>query len=296
MQLAFWSTMHGRGSTANCVAAALGVSMNYNVHCLITNTQYTMSSLDDAFFSKKEREDLKRYDYGIDSIDRLVMGKRIVSKNDFENYASNVVPGRLDILTGSQRANQNIYKSSIKETILEILNSSRNCYDLTFADVNSGMNDEITMKILDSSDVIVVSLDQNEKVISDFFENDYNKVKEKNLIIVLSKYDPKSKCSKSYVKSLFNFKDYIFGVPYNTDFLDALNNHSVYEYFFSNNKLVRREKDDFFFSEVNKIVDRIFMLINDDRIEKNPIGKMDIYMQLKNLIISKAKVVGYWVN
>lgn len=292
MQLAFWSTMHGRGSTANCIAAALGFAMNYNVRSLITNTQYTMSSLDDAFFTQKEKDNLKKYDYGIDSLDRLVMGKHIINKNDFENYASNIIPGRLDILTGSQRANQNIYKISIRQTILSILEGSKSCYDLVFADVNSGINDEITMKILSNSDVIVVSLDQNEKVLSDFFKNDYNKFRDKNLIIVLSKYDPRSKCSKKYVKSMFNYNDYIFSVPYNTDFLDALNNHRVYNYFFSNNKLVRNEKNDYFFLEINKILDRIFLLMGDDKIKRDQIGKVNIYAQFKNLIISKRKVVG----
>lgn len=261
MQIAFWSPWHGRGTTSNCIATALSFSLNYNANCLLTHSQYVRSTMEQAFLSGDENEDILKFnDTGIDSLERLVKGGQLLPE-DFNNYCRVLIKDRLDLLTGSKKSNKTLYSSSIGSTILNILDTAKQCYDFTFIDVNSGVFDDITKKVLKSSDIVVVTLEQNEKVLNDFFQEQYKMFENQTLIICLGKFDTKSKCSKKYINVNFNYKNTIYGIPYCTDFLDAINNHQVLKFFYTNSSYPKKENI-FFFDEVNALSNRIAEISN----------------------------------
>lgn len=285
MHVAFWSNFHGRGTTSNCIATALNFSLNYNARSLIMHTQYIRSTLESAFYSDNalgEENILKFSDTGIDSLERLIKAGKLTAE-DFSSYCNNIVEKRLDILTGSKKTSREIYSSAIGDTISNLLKSANAYYDAVFVDINSGMEDKITQKVIKEADILIVNLEQNEYMIKDFFENYYPKFRNKKMLLVISKYDDKSKCSKKYINFNYDYTDDIFAVPYSVNFLDAMNDHSVKKFFYANNKCVNKEVNSQFFREVSLISDRIFELSNFSDIKRASIGSNNVSTLVKNI-------------
>lgn len=282
--VAFWSPWHGRGNTANAISISLAFAMKYNVKSLLTHSQYAHSAMEQAFISDDadSTDVLKFSDTGIDALERLSkIGYS--SSEEISNYCTNIIHDRLDLLTGSKKSSKALFSDSIGKTILDIFRMANSQYDFTFIDLNSGLKDEISLNLIKKADLVVVTLDQSDKVLKEFFTNDINVLKNKNTIVCIGKYDEKSKCSKKYVKSMFNFEGNIFCVPYETKLLDAFNNHKVLEYFMINNKNLNGTYEDVFFNEVNMIVDEIVNILNVG-LEKEELKKDSLKNKVAKLL------------
>lgn len=254
MKIAFFSTWHGRGTTTNSIVTAINLAINYNAKILLTHSQYTRSSMEHAFMieDKHESDNILNFnDIGIDSIERLVKSRQLKSE-DFSDYTLSFIENRLELLVGSKKSNINLFSEDIDRTILDILNKADKHYDFTIIDVNSGYEDVITNKIIRDCDLIVYNVDQNEKIIKDFFRKDINKLDKKKLLILLSRYDENIKCSAGFINNNFKWKDEIYKINYSTRLIDFINNHSIIKFFYACNR-----KEDKFFKNLNLLSQRI---------------------------------------
>ncbi|MDT8718227.1 hypothetical protein IAI10_16290 [Clostridium sp. 19966] len=287
MKIALWSPLHGRGNTTNGLAITLAYSLNYEGENVLINTQYTKSIMEGAFFSGRKLAELRSYDYGIDFLDRLAVGNANIQKEDFYNCSANIIDKRLSIIFGTDKISSGMYSASINNTIKNIVNTADEHYNLEFIDVNSGLKDGITEKVLDNADLVIVTLEQNEQMISEFFTEDHEKLKDKNkkIIIVIGRYDCESKCSQKYIQKNYRYQDEIFSVPYNIDLLDSINNHRILDYFYVNNKFVMKEDNNFFFQEVNRICDRINSFSEENTLKK-PLGMENMYTKFKKILMA----------
>lgn len=285
IQVAFWSSFHGQpGTTANAIATSMYTAMNYKLKVLLTHSQYAKSSMESAFVTDNEEESLIKFnDFGIDSLERLARAGKL-SSGDFYNYTKNIIPKRLDLLTGSTKLKKELF-NNIYDTIIEIFRYARECYDIVFVDVNSGNKDKITEKVLDDSDIIVVSLNQNEKILKSFFEKKdwIDALDKKKIVLVLGRYDLNSKCSVKYVRSTYGWKDEIYTVPYVTSFMDCCNNHNVKEFFYANNSTAKHDEANFFMEEVQRLANRILDLSNIEIVDKEPIEKKSLIRTIFNV-------------
>lgn len=254
MKIAFFSTWHGRGTTTNSIVTAINLAINYNAKILLTHSQYTRSSMEHAFMieDKHESDNILNFnDTGIDSIERLVKSRQLKSE-DFSDYTLSFIENRLELLVGSKKSNINLFSEDIDRTILDILNKADKHYDFTIIDVNSGHEDVITNKIISDCDLVVYNVDQNEKIIKDFFKKDINKLDKKKLLILLSRYDENIKCSAGFINNNFKWKDEIYKINYSTRLIDYINNHSIIKFFYTCNR-----KEDKFFKNLNLLSQRI---------------------------------------
>lgn len=261
--IASWCGWHGRGNTANLIAIAMQLALKCKIKGVMMHTQYTRSNMENAFLTGKENEDLMSFsDVGIDSLERAIKTGHL-KKGDLSSYCNNILEDKLDLLAGTKKTAKKLYNKSIGETILNICNYVKENVDITFIDVNSGLNDEVTRKVLEEADVVIITLDQTDSVCDDFFNNEikFFKDKGKDIIVTLGKYDPKCDYSASYIKKKYKFDDDIFVVPYLSDYLNALNNHTVKK-FFSTFYYVEEEP---FFNELNNIVERIIMTAEEKK-------------------------------
>lgn len=279
MQIAYWSNFHGQtGTTSNAIATAVNLAMKYNVKVLLSSIQYEKSNMDNAFFNKEE---LSERESGLDAIERVARTKDL-DRNNFSVYTTSLIENRLDLITSSSRVSYELFKK-INDSIKDILYSANKAYDFVFIDVNSGMKDEVTKTVLKESDIIVVNLSQNEKVIGDFFTKDKQELEELTSgkkIINIGNYDFKSKCSKKYISKVYKCNDEIFCTPYVTDFKDAINNHKAINYF-----MVNRNMDNAFFEEIDKISERL-MIMNEKDLEilKDPVRKQTFSQRFKSIL------------
>lgn len=244
--VAFWSGWHGRGNTSNCIAASMQFSMLNNYESLITHTQYTRSSMEDVFLTGKEDDDILKFsDFGLDSLERALRTGRLETKS-FNDYSVNIVPKKLEFLPGSKKTDLKLYQNSIGQTIIDIVLFANSSKDVTFIDVGSTSNDQTTKKVLDIADIIFVTLDQSNIVLKDFFENQIRfleQLEDKEIILLIGRYDTDSKYSIKKIKKDFNYPGEIIGIPYVTEYFEALNTNSVKKFF---DKYYTLENEQFF--------------------------------------------------
>lgn len=283
MKIAFFSTWHGRGTTTNAIVTAVNLALNYEVKVLLTHSQYTRSNLEDAFLGERQKNNMLDFnDTGIDSIERLVKS-RLLKAEDFPDYTMSFIEDRLDLLVGSQKSNVNLFSKDINDTVLDILNKSDEHYDFTIIDVNSGFTNTVTKKIIDNSDLVVCCLDQNEKIIKDFFEKDIKKLNEEKLLVVLGRYDENVKCSARYVENNFNWKDgTIYKVCYSPKLMDNVNNHSILKFFYGCDR-----KENEFFKNLNVLSERI-VDFKQENVVRSELERQSVF-NLKSL----KKLIGF---
>ncbi len=288
MIFSFWNYLHGRSNTSNCIATALDFALNYKSNSIIIDSEFEKSLMANAFFNNQNIKILKSLDYGIDSISNTIYSKKKIDIEDFDNFSKSIIDERLSFLPGSGKASRELYNDSLISTLPRILESAKQCYDMVFIDVNSSLDNEITKKILMKSDFIFVSLEQNEKMLDDFFKSDLKYIKEKNYGIMLGRYDAECKCSAKYIAKKFKYKGNVFTIPYNTSFLNAINGNNVVDFFYKNNIDVRKKEDEDFFNELDEISNLLFELSNSNKnssknIYEMPLGHKDILTRIKSL-------------
>lgn len=251
--IAFWSPVHGQCCTSsNLIAVSVLLALRYDVNALMMHNQYERSSLEYTFL-KKEIESMEK---GIDAIEKLCRANQIIPK-DFFDYTEELL-SNLYLLQGSTK----VYKHDrrkLAETIQYIVYCARQNYDLVFTDLSSGLQNSITNKLLTDADLIMVCLNQNMKVLSDYFEDtvNYNEIKNKNHVILISNYDKSSKYTESYIRRIFKYKGDILVVPNNNEFRDAQNDHDVLKFFYANYDLSSTDSNYHFSKSVATIGDNI---------------------------------------
>lgn len=247
--IAFWSAWHGRGNTSNCIASAMQFSMVNNNSSMIAHTQYIRSGMEQVFLTGKEDDDILKFsDFGLDSLERALRTGKLEPKN-FDDYTSNVIKKKLEFLPGSKKTNVKIFESSIGQTIIDIINFAKESKEFSFVDVGSAINDDMTKRVLDMSDLIFVTVDQSKFVLKDFFEKQYKLLEDKNIVLLVGRYDLDSNYSIKDIKKEFKYDGEIIGIPYVTDYSDALNSHSIKKFFEKYYLL----KDEPFFDSLNYI-------------------------------------------
>jgi len=255
--VAFWSPLHGQcGNTLNMASVGSWIATNYVFKILLMHNQYEKSNLESAFRSENN---LERYGQkGIDGIEKCVRSSNFCP-TDFQDFTEEIVLDRLYLMQGSNKVNT-YDKERLSQAIQFILNCGRNFYDLMLSDVNSGTLHELTNKVMNDADIVVVNLNQNIKLLKGFFsgvERHKALSETKKFILVLGNYNPNSKYTAKYIKKLFNYKDDIYTIPYNIDILDSHNDHLVHEFFCSNNDVDKKDENYYFISEVKRLSMRI---------------------------------------
>ena len=213
------------------IAVSIMIALEYKMRVLLAHNHFDKSTLEHAFIEKKyirhELTDLS--DTGIDALSRAVKFNKL-EKDDISNYTTTVLKNRLDLLVGTRNTNRDIYINNIKGSINMILQSAGGFYDLVFVDTAPGMN-EISMKILEKSDIVVINLNQNIQVIEDYLSNCLG-INE-NLFFILGKYDSDSKFNLKAIKKRFGISD-IYTIPYDIGFADACSESRAVDFFIRN--------------------------------------------------------------
>lgn len=250
--IAFWSPWPGKGTTANCISAALQFSYKYKNNVIITHTNNKKTTMEAAFLNGNEDESIESMlsftDVGVDSLERALKTGKLKQK-DILSYC-NRVNDNLYFLSGSKKTDE-LFDSSVGFSFKNICEFSKQVNDVTFIDVTSGFNKDVSKRVLDIADVIVVSLDQTNLYCEEFFGNQIENFQRKKPLIMIGRLDYESNYSKKYIDKAFN-QD-VFILPQLTEYLDAINNHRVNQFF----REYSNSEDELFFDELNRFIDEI---------------------------------------
>lgn len=219
-------------------AVAVLTALEYRLHSLMAHTHFDRSSLEAAFIEKRymRRELTDLSDTGIDALSRFIRFNR-VDKDVIAGFSTTILKNRLDLLLGTRNTNREIYVSSLKNVIGTILQSASDYYDLVLVDTAPG-NNEISAKILEQSDLIVVCLSQNIHILEDFLEGS-TEYRDK-MMILLGKYDADSRFNLKAIRKKAGSAQ-VLAIPYDISFADACAESRVVDFFMKN---LTAERDD----------------------------------------------------
>ncbi|MEG2983586.1 MAG: hypothetical protein RR835_02720 [Peptostreptococcaceae bacterium] len=296
MLITFWSPYHGQsGTTSNAISMAVNMALNYDLKVLLTHSKYTKSNMEYAFDNENGSNSLKFDDTGIDSVSRLVKVNKL-EKDDFKNYTKTLIHNRLELLSGSKK----LYKESYEDidiNFINILKCAKKAYDAVIVDVNSGICDKCTNKVLNESDIVVININQNEILIKDLFSNEKWKsiLEKKDKILLLGKYDKNSKCTYNYVERTYKYRDKIYTVPYSSDFMDACNNHNVIKFFKANVSNISNKENCSFMLELDKLSERLIDMMELEK-EKDVIKNTTFTESIKGIFKRKGGYDKQWTS
>lgn len=238
MQVSFWSNYHQLGTTYNMIAVAILTALEYRLRVLMAHAHFDRSALESAFVEKRyirqELTDLS--DTGIDALSRVIKFNKL-EKDEISSYTTTILKNRLDLLFGTRSTNRDIHLSNMKDAIQLILQSAGRFYDLVFIDTAPGYS-EITMKILEQSDLIVANLSQNIHALEEFL-SECDAIREKTMLL-LGKYDENSRYNLKALRKRFNLSQ-VQVVPYDTGYADACMDSKAVDFFIRN---LPADKDD----------------------------------------------------
>jgi len=232
MQIAFWSPNHGQtGTTTAAMTYAAYMALTNNFKVLVAHSQMYHSTLEACLIEpKKKAEEEWRYfkDHGLSALRRLVKSGRLLS-GIISDYTTSLLPNMsLDLLEGSNEIKS--YSDEEETAILRhIFLMADSDYDMVFLDVHSGMNYDLTKKILEDSDIIIVCLNQNRQLIERFLKEESALLAGKQCVYHLGFYDEESKYSLKNLQRKYQLET-VMALPYHTPYLDACNNHQALDY------------------------------------------------------------------
>lgn len=261
--VSFWNPVESAqtSNTSSIVAVASMLLWKSKYKALITQTHYSDFTLESAFFNMDKlgnKGSLDIADTGIDALDRLLRSNKL-SPESIPNYAKSIYNGILELLYGTFKNDLDSY-SRIMETFPLILDYANQFYDIVLVDLNKGTTNQEVNKILQKSDLIVLTMSQSMLILKKAFAamDTLKVLQEKPIIPVIGKYDRFSKFSERNIARAFNFKKKMYTLPYNTQFFDACNDGTLAKFMFENRKADPGiDRNGFFISETEKLVDAI---------------------------------------
>jgi hypothetical protein len=273
MHIVFWSNVHGQcGVTSNLAAMALELTLNYRYKVLMLHNEFNNPSLDEIFLDQGTLENVNdnMFDIGIDALMRYCKYNALNQEN-FKNYTTTILKNKLDLLQGTAMTNRENFYSELEHMEDHILNSALTYYDFVFSDATAG--DCYSQSLLERADIIVVNLSQNKQVIKDFFNHEVYSVYHEKCFFLMGKYDHASKYNRKNLIRQFDFNqqnslkkllgknDKVGIIPYDVQYLDALNDGKATDYFLLGSKSSKKETKEPFFKGVKDSVEMLLKLL-----------------------------------
>lgn len=259
LKVAFWSNLHGQnGTTSNMLATSIMSVLLHNSKVFLGQTHYNLNNLEAPLLTVSNN-DKKTYfmNIGIDAVVRAIKSTYL-DEEIIENSTLSYMNRKLVLLPSTVKSNGKIYEEDLDVTIISILQAVKKCHDIVFLDVNTRDN-EITNKILEDVDCVVVNLSQNLSVLNDYEENFLEEFKRKNLIYIFGNYNPDSRYSLGNLRKSYTWlKSKSIGlIPYNFEFMDSMSDGKIIPFFYKNFNNEINDPNYYFIQEVKKTTNLI---------------------------------------
>lgn len=261
-RIVFWGPdMAMTGNTHAAIAVSTLMGIVHKTSCLLMQGNYNSKKVESAYTpydQLKQSGVLENLNLGVSALIRLVTSNKLTA-DAIQNYAKPVLKGRLDVLYGMTAKDKEGY-SDLVNNLPYITRKAAEIYDVVFVDLPKGCNEQYIKDTLADAEVVVCITNQDEVKFEEFFDkvNNMEELKDKNKILVVSDYEPKSRFNLSNIRIKYKIKDQLYAVPHNYLFADACNMGNVVDYFYRNINAEPKDYNGQFILQVNEIVEKIF--------------------------------------
>jgi cellulose biosynthesis protein BcsQ len=265
LKIAFWSNVHGQaGTTSNLLAIAIICALQYKLKTMVTQTHFNLNNLTAGMVSDREQFQKEfLMEIGIDALTRSIKSAPL-DYEIIENSTISFLKKRLNLLPGTAKMNREIYEIDTLKAITGILRTVEMLYDIVFIDANSGKN-QLTNKILEEADLIVVNLSQNKNMIEEFKLN--YKFPKKKVFYLFGHYDTNSRYNINNLKQSYNWLNSknTAVIPYNTEYMDALSDGQAIAYMLKNIESEKNDSNGYFIKEVKAAASKLLKYTGTER-------------------------------
>lgn len=265
MKIVFWSNVHGQsGTTSNLMAIAVMSTLLYQYKNLVTQTHFNMNNLEVPLVSTSSKADKEFFmDLGIDALARCIKSAPL-DADVFESCSISLLDKQLNLLPGTTKDNREIFENDISKTIFGILQAASKYHDFVFIDTNSGKN-ELTMKIIKDSDIVIVCLNQNKSMLEDYSRN--YEIQDKKVFYLIGNYDYHSRYNLHNLRKCFSWlkNDNSAIIPYNTEYMDAQSDGQVISYLLKNMDCDKDDNNSYFINQVKLAVNKLIKFAGIER-------------------------------
>lgn len=284
-----WSPYHGQtGNTTNCVALSVRMAFTHTLKILLMHNTPEKSGMERAFYDAEAGFGLADIsssvlrETGIDAVIKLMRTGQL-DEASFVDYVSVLAKDRLEMLVGSRQTDSNA-RNIMQGQIQTIIDCAKRRYDMIFLDIASGtstLSDE-TMSV---TDLILVSLNQNEEVLTSYFSRrDWCPTLDlKPHILLVGNFDESSAWSIARIRKTYGYQGEIYPIPRYSKWLDAHNDHKVLELFsgITPKMLKKSFVDATYFHALDTVIKRIlFMSGLDENHTFNPLETRTLFDKL----------------
>lgn len=256
VKITFWSPIHGQAkTTSNMIAIAIFSTILYEQNNMIMQTNFNFNNLELPLVGTHTKVVGEYFngDIGIDALSRSIKSEPL-NKEVIHNCSISMLNQGLNLLPGTTKLNREHYEDKLIPVLPGILRSIEENYDIIFIDTNSGMSDEITKRVIQMSDIVVVNLCQSKAVLEEYFNNNPFEEINNKLFYLLGNYDKKSKYSVTNIKRIYkNFiKNNIAVIPYYTKYMDSISSGNAISFMESCIDNDKTEENKFFTESIKK--------------------------------------------
>ena len=262
--VSFWSNRKEETSkTASIAAVATMTAIDNNLKSLLIETNNNDSTMEECFWSYSKiqsaideiskTKNVNVLESGIDALVQL-LGSNKLSPEIIPNYTKLVFKNRLEVLFGGLIKTEEEYKK-VSASYKNVITVANKQYDLVFVDLNKGLDEEVTKDVLKISDVIVVNISQNMRMIDDYikFSMENPEIDSNKMILLIGRYDEQSKYNLKNIAKYVQVKQNIYAVPYNTLFFEAINEGNVPNFLLKYRKISESNDNYKFIQDIRKI-------------------------------------------
>ena len=166
--VSFWSPFHGQTcTTSNAVAVGTYISITHKLKILLMNNLIHKSNMESAFLLNDDDDTAIFDDSGIDSLMKLAFSSKLSPEN-ISDYSKILIPNRLELLIGTSKTRQNDL-NKLSDVIKYIATCAKETYDIIICDTNASLHGDLSIKMLDISDIVIINLNQNIEVLKSYF-------------------------------------------------------------------------------------------------------------------------------
>lgn len=256
----FWSPWHGQAKvTANMSAVACLLNNDTKDRVIMSHSQFGMADLE-GMFNYRMRTEKRKTIYENCGLSALVtrVKQSWVTEEIIESCLLPVTgtDNGLYLLPGTEEHFDALKASDTEELVFALLGRDiKENYEWLFVDASAGKNN-LSMRLMDVADVVVVNLSQNIAT-WDKFGKEYSELaKKKNTLFVIGGYDDESRYNKRNLARMY--PSFVTGknlgvVPQNTGLMDAISDGSVAKFVYSNEGAKKGDENYDFITECRKV-------------------------------------------
>ena len=255
----------GQSLSVAAVAAVMAIEHNYRV--IAISTDFNDKTLENSFYNSKQTSAVTSFlkntittdiSNGAEGLIRAFASNR-ASADMIKSYTKPILKDRLDVLPGLKTTDYKTFVNMANyfSQIADVANAS---YDIVIVDVSQEIPNDVQMRILNISDLVLVGVNQSLAAVNNFLKLKTVEpfFQKSNVVIEIGKYNPYSKYSAKNIGRILREKNIPWTVPYNINFSDHASEGKIIDYLLGAKMLNDPNNQDYsFYTSVAGVADSI---------------------------------------